>query len=136
MSAEYVEPSGIRVCALVFSTHVEPGSTLPASGASGPEPRRTRTVTSSVVGPGVEDVDLAGATRHLLALGDGPVRLDVRGTRHEREPAGADPANPCTSVATTRPVRVETTVLMMDSFCTSAPTSSTSTWPDCSTMPW
>ena len=135
MSAEYVEPSGIRVCALVFSTHVEPGATLPTSGARGPEPRRTRTVTASVVDPGLKTSisPEPPATSWLW----GTVQCDSAfGAPVTSESPPEDPANACTSVATTRPVRVETTVLMMDSFCTSAATSSTCTWPDCKTMPW
>ena len=47
-----------------------------------------------------------------------------------------EPEKPCTSVATTRPVLVATTVLTVDAFCTSDATFSTCTWPDWSTIPW
>ncbi len=46
-----------------------------------------------------------------------------------------EPENPCTSVATTRPVLVETTVLTVATFCTSDATFSTCTWPAWRTMP-
>ena len=106
------------------------------SGASGPEgeaePHRHRLGRR----PGVEDVDLGGAARDLLGLGDGPVRL-----RAPPRPAPAPsppeaPTNPCTSDATTRPVRVVTTVLTVEIFCTSDATFSTTTWPAGSTIPW
>ena len=55
------------------------------------------------------------------------------GTR-ERPPE--EPENTCTSDATTRPVRVATTVLTVATSCTSDATFSTWTWPAWSTIPW
>ena len=52
MSAEYDAPTGIRVSPLVTRTHVLSGATVDDSGASGPEGRRSCTVTDSEVVPG------------------------------------------------------------------------------------
>ena len=89
-----------------------PGATVP-EGASGPEARRRCTVTDSGAVPGLKTsiseeppvtswlwgIDQCDSGRAPPARGPGPAD---------------DPANTCTSDATTRPVLVATTVLTVD----------------------
>ena len=105
----------MRVCVPVASAQVAPGATFSVSGAK-------RALTEPQADghrlrhrAGVEDVDLGRAARGVLAL-----RM-VQRTRGFAAPGtraspAEEPENPCTSVATMRPVLVETTVLTVATF--------------------
>ena len=87
-ATEYVSPRGMRVCALVAKAHVVPGATVSVSGANGPG-RQAQAHGDGFGGtPGIEDVDLRGAARGLLGLGNGPGRLGACRARHQGEAGG------------------------------------------------
>lgn len=112
-----------------------PGATLSLSGASGPEARRRCTVTDSGAVPGLKTSISEEPPVTSWPWGNVHCDWGCAAPVTRASPAD-DPENPCTSDATTRPVLVATTVLTVDTFCTSDATFSTWTWPDWSTIPW
>ncbi len=125
----------MRVCLLVWSTQVAPGATVSLSGASGPDGRRRCTVTDSGEPPGLKMSISLEAPAASCAWG-----MNHRGSGAAEPGTTARPIDVprkvCTSDATTRPVRAETTELTVDASWTSAATFSPSTWPGCRTIPW
>ena len=121
----------MRVCALVDSTQVESAGTRARKGASGPEPSVARTVTSCVVGPGlktsIEEDPLATSS----ALRDRPLPLGLGRAGDDGQTRSVSRCSSCSSLATRRPVRVETVVATLAWSCTNGAMLSTCVWPDC-----
>ena len=125
----------MRVCELVRRIHVLPGAIRSASGWSGPDGSRRCTVTDSLWVPGLNTSSspTPPAGSWLWGMTQCACGAMAPG-RRESPVAGAE--NACSSDATTRPVRVATTVLTEDMFCTSEAMSSTWSSPGDRTMPW
>ena len=105
----------MRVWALVASAQVVPGRILSVSGDRGPEGNRKSTVTVSVARPGLkmstsEEPPGTSWAWGIVQCGWGE---GAPGTSDSPPEVPPGPTSSCTSDATTRPVRVATTVLML-----------------------
>src|SRR5665213_3018178 len=107
----------MRVSALVDSTQVESPNTRAVNGERGPESKYACTVTFCVVGPGLKtliDEDPA-ATSALWGMVHS---CSTRGDPATMANPDPFPVNSCSSLATRRPVRVETVVAIFGWSCT------------------
>src|SRR3984957_14276465 len=117
---------------------VVPGRIFCVTGASAPDGRRKRTVTDSDVVPGLNtsiSVEAPGTSWAwgMAQCGWAAIAPGTSDTPPDVPPA---PTISCTTEATTRPVRVVTTVLMLETSWTSVVTFSTATCPAGNTIPW
>src|SRR5277367_2335572 len=111
--------------------HVVPGRIFWVNGVSGPDGRRKSTVTDSVVFPGLNtSISVAApGTSWDWGMAQCDWAAIAPGTSDKPPDVPPAPTSSCTSAATTRPVRVVTTVLMVEICWTSVVTFSTVTWP-------
>ena len=107
-------------------------------GVRGPEGNWNRTVTVSVAVPGLNTSisEEPPGTSCAWGIAQCDCGAITPGTSERPPDVPPGPTSSCTSAATTRPVRVATTVLMVATCCTSAVTFSAVTWPAGSTIPW